>query len=231
LAARLGVPEVVVFERVGSTLDVAHGRAAAGAPTGTLVIAHEQTAGRGRNGRRWSSARGHGVWLTLIEHPDPGALDLLALRIGMAAARALEPFAATSIGVKWPNDLYLDHRKLAGTLVEARWREAALEWVAVGFGVNVLAATDQPNAAGLTANTLRLDVLTVLVPALRAATKATGPLTQDEVAEYDSRDMARGRRCTEPVRGIVRGISATGSLVVERGDAIVEVRSGSLVLE
>src|SRR5215217_6891246 len=88
LAARLGVPAVLAFDRVGSTLDVAH-RVAPTAASGTLVLADEQTAGRGRHGRRWASAPGAGLWLTLIERPvDIRALDVLSLRIGLAAAAA-----------------------------------------------------------------------------------------------------------------------------------------------
>ena len=103
LAERLRVPALLLFDQVGSTLDVAH-RFAPDARDGTLVLADEQTAGRGRHGRRWASAAGAGIWLTLIERPtDARALDVLALRCGLYGAEAMDDLAGEAIGVKWPN--------------------------------------------------------------------------------------------------------------------------------
>jgi len=92
------------------------------------VIANEQTAGRGRGGKSWQSSPGAGLWLTLIERPaDTSGLGVLSLRVGLAAAEALDRFAPEPIRLKWPNDLYIDRSKLAGILVEARWREQSVE--------------------------------------------------------------------------------------------------------
>src|SRR6266513_5287464 len=136
----LDLPRVALLESTTSTLDVAHRLAGDGAPAGTLVIANEQTAGRGRGGKTWQSYPGAGLWLTLIERPsDSSGLGVLSLRVGLAAAEALDRFASEPIRLKWPNDLYVDSRKLAGVLVEARWRESSVEWVAIGLGVNVKA--------------------------------------------------------------------------------------------
>ena len=124
LCATLGLPRVELLESTTSTLDVAHRLAGEGAPAGTLVIANEQTAGRGRGGKSWQSSPGAGLWITLIERPaDTSGLGVLSLRIGLAAAEALDRFAPEPIRLKWPNDLYIDRAKLAGVLVEARWRE------------------------------------------------------------------------------------------------------------
>jgi len=218
-----------LFEVVGSTMDEAHSLASDGAPAGTIVIADSQASGRGRNGKRWSSPP-RGVWMTVIERPDdPSVLDVLSLRIGLAAARALDTFAAEPVRVKWPNDLYVDSAKLAGVLVEARWRGDRLDWVAIGLGVNMDQPPDQ-TAAVLEAGTSRIDVLCALLPELRAAAAMSGPLTQDEMDEYAARDLARGRACTEPVRGRVIGIAPTGELLVELADSVARVRTGSLVL-
>ncbi len=231
LARRLNIPAVRLFEIVASTMDEAHAMAGAGAPPGTMVLAEQQTAGRGRNGRRWSSPP-RGIWLTLIERPaDATALDVMSLRVGLAAARALDAFAAEPLRLKWPNDLYVDTNKLAGTLVEARWRGERADWVAIGFGVNMRPPEDQICAAGLDAGTCRLDVLCSLVPELRAAAAIAGPLTPAEMEEYAGRDMARGRSCSEPVRGRVAGIAPTGELLVELADSVARVRTGSLVLD
>jgi BirA family biotin operon repressor/biotin-[acetyl-CoA-carboxylase] ligase len=228
----LDLPRVELLESTTSTLDVAHRLAARGAPAGTLVIANQQTAGRGRGGKSWQSSPGTGLWLTLIERPaDSSGLGVLSLRVGLAAAEALDRFAPEPIRLKWPNDLYIDQGKLGGILVEARWREQAVEWVAIGLGVNVQAPKNVETAAGLEPGTDRLDVLGDLVPAVLAASRATGPLQADEMEEFDARDLARGRRCIEPAVGRVAGISPTGELLVALADSVAPFRSGSLVLE
>jgi BirA family transcriptional regulator, biotin operon repressor / biotin---[acetyl-CoA-carboxylase] ligase len=231
LERALDVPRVELLESTTSTLDVAHRIAAEGAPAGTLVLANEQTAGRGRGGKSWRSSPGAGIWLTLIERPaDSSGLEVLSIRAGLAAAGALDRFAPEPIRLKWPNDLYSDRGKLAGILVEARWREKAVEWVAIGLGVNVSAPREMENAAGLEPGTDRLDVLGELVPALRAAAQARGQLAAGEREEFNARDMARGKACVQPAVGRVAGITPTGELLIALADSVVPFRSGSLVL-
>ena len=231
LATRAGVAHVELFDVVGSTMDVAHARAAAGAGAGTVILADAQLTGRGRSGKHWSSPP-RGVWMTLVERPEnASALDVMSLRIGLAAARSLDAFSAEPIRVKWPNDLYVASSKLAGILVEARWHGERLDWVAIGLGVNVDLPPEAPGAAALEPGTLRTDVICALIPELRAAAAVLGPLTDEEMEEYAARDLARGRMCVEPVRGRVKGISPSGELLVELADSVTRVRSGSLVLQ
>lgn len=228
----LDLPRVELLESTTSTLDIAHRVAAGGARAGTLVIANEQTAGRGRGGKPWQSAPGAGIWLTLIERPaDSSGLGVLSLRVGLAAAESLDRFAPEPIRLKWPNDLYADRGKLAGILVEARWRDESVEWVAIGLGVNVTEPENLENAAGLEPGTQRLDVLGELVPALRAAAQLSGPLGADEREAFNARDLARGKACIQPAVGRVAGITPTGELLVALADSVVPFRSGSLVLE
>jgi len=227
----LELPRVELLDSTTSTLDVAHQIAAEGAPAGTLVIANEQTAGRGRGGKSWQSSAGAGIWLALIERPsDTSGLGVLSLRVGLGAAESLDRFASEPIRLKWPNDLYAERGKLAGILVEARWREQSAEWVAIGLGVNVKAPENLENAAGLEPGTERLDVLLELVPALRAAAQARGPLGAEEREEFNARDLARGKACVQPAVGRVAGITPTGELLVALADSVVPFRSGSLVL-
>ena len=228
----LDLPRVELLETTTSTLDVAHRLAADGAPSGTLVIANEQTAGRGRGGKSWQSPPEAGLWLTLIEHPaDTSGLDVLSIRVGLAAAEALDRFAPEPIRLKWPNDLYVDRGKLAGILVEARWREQSVEWIAIGLGINVGRPETIESAAGLEPGTARADVLAELVPALRSAARAIGPLGEEELEEFNARDMARGKTCTQPALGRVAGITPTGELLVALADTVAQFRSGALVLE
>jgi len=231
LARLLDLPRVEVMTSVRSTMDVAHALGAEGAAPGTLVLADEQTAGRGRSGKPWRSPPGAGIWMTLLERPnDPEALGVLSIRLGLKAAPVLQRYADEQVWLKWPNDLLVEGRKLAGILVETRWRERQVDWVAVGIGVNV-GMPDEANAAALREGTRRLEVLSELVPALRAATRARGTLSEHELARWASRDAAVGRRCRSPVPGVVRGVAPDGSLIVERDGEAALARAGSLVLE
>jgi BirA family transcriptional regulator, biotin operon repressor / biotin---[acetyl-CoA-carboxylase] ligase len=232
LARILGLPRVVAFLEVGSTLDVAHGFAADGAPAGTLILADAQTSGRGRMGRRWLSEAGAGIWMTLIERPrDVAALEVLSLRVGLSLAPVLDAFTASPVQLKWPNDLYVGARKLGGILVEARWRDSAPEWVAVGVGINIRAPASESRAVGLEAIVSRVEVLSRLVPAMRAAAGRTGSLDRAELDAFAARDAVVGRRCREPIAGVIRGVEPSGALLIDVGSEIVVLRVGSLVLE
>lgn len=183
-------------------------------------------------GRAWRSDAGAGIWLTLIERPrDVSALDVLSLRIGLALAPVLDALAAAPVRLKWPNDLYVGAAKLGGILVEVRWRDSAPEWAAIGVGVNLRVPEGEPRAAGLHAGVARADVLLRMVPAIRASVGRTGPLDDAEVAAFAARDAVAGRRCVEPVRGLIRGIDPSGGLAVDIGSQIAIIRAGSLVLE
>ena len=232
LARLLDLPRVEVLASVGSTMDVAHRLGAEGAGPGTLVVADEQTAGRGRGGKTWRSRAGTGIWMTLLERPnDPTALGVLSIRLGLKAAPVLERYCEEPIRLKWPNDLLTSRGKLAGILVETRWRESQVDWVAIGVGVNVNAPDEETEGASLRDGTRRLDVLAELLPALRAAVRARGTLLPVELDRWTSRDVAAGRRCRTPFPGRVRGLAADGSLIIEREGVTALARAGSLVLE
>lgn len=229
LAARLGVPRVEARGTVRSTMDEAHELAAAGAPAGTLVIAEEQRVGRGRSGRGWASAPGAGIWMTLVERPrGSDGLDVLSLRVGLRLAPVLERWTDGPIALKWPNDLFVGGRKLAGILIEARWRGVHPDWVAIGLGINLVSPRDVPDATALV-DARAEQVLAEIVPVLRAAAFSRGPLTAAELAEFARRDLAAGRRVSLPTDGTVRGITPAGELLVETTYGLTPHRTGSLV--
>lgn len=229
LAAALAVPRVELLASVSSTMDEAHRLGAAGAPAGTVIIAEAQTAGRGRGGKQWTSEQRRGLWMTLLERPGTASgLDVLSLRLGLHAAPVLELFSAAPIRIKWPNDLYAGPRKLAGVLVEARWRGQHPDWIAIGIGVNIEAPAALDSAAALLPGTARRMVVLALVPALRAAAAARGPLTPAELAAFDHRDFARDRRCVRPAEGIATGITRDGALIITGEHGAALYRAGSL---
>ncbi len=127
------------YDTLPTTMDVAHALAQEGAPHGTVVAAREQTAARGRRGRTWLAPRG-GLWMSVICRPaEASGMEHLSLRIGLAVAEVLEQLlpAIGRVQVKWPNDLLLDGRKVAGILCEARWEGDRLGWVIGAIGLNL----------------------------------------------------------------------------------------------
>ncbi len=124
---------------VGSTNDIAREWAKAGAPDWGLVIADRQTKGRGRNNRQWVTRGGAGLAFTLVMKPTQQERMVLPRFTALAALgliRALSKYDAAA-EIKWPNDVLLNGKKLAGVLVEAEWHEDELEALVVGMGVNV----------------------------------------------------------------------------------------------
>jgi BirA family biotin operon repressor/biotin-[acetyl-CoA-carboxylase] ligase len=231
LARELALPQVAVFDEIGSTMDVAHEMATQGAPTGTLVLADAQRTGRGRGGRQWASLPQQGIWMTLLERPvDNSTPGLLTIRVGISLASALDPFSKAPIGLKWPNDLFVGARKLAGILVEARWHQTAPLWMAIGVGINVKDPDPSTGGTGLRSGVDRFQVLSAAIPAIRSAARERGPLTSSELLAFEGRDVAVGRQCTAPIAGQVMGIAPTGELLVADAEGVRSCRAGSLVL-
>jgi BirA family biotin operon repressor/biotin-[acetyl-CoA-carboxylase] ligase len=138
---------LIALDRIGSTNDEAKGRAAEGAPDGTVIWAREQTAGRGRRGREWSSPVGN-LYLSILLRParpahEAAQLSLVAaVALGDAIAASLP--SGVSVACKWPNDILVDGCKTAGILLESSGAQGdgSVEWVVVGCGVNVVSHPD-----------------------------------------------------------------------------------------
>jgi BirA family biotin operon repressor/biotin-[acetyl-CoA-carboxylase] ligase len=151
-AGRLGAFRRVTYRpAVGSTNDLALSLAADGAPEGTVVIADCQHAGRGRRGREWFSPPGAGVYLSAVVRPSgpAGAVPLLTLAAGAAAASGVRSASGLPVELKWPNDLVIGRpwRKLGGVLSETAGSAGRIEAVIVGIGINLLSAAYPPDIA------------------------------------------------------------------------------------
>ena len=133
-------PLVQVFETVDSTNTVAKGLAAAGAPEGPVVVADQQTGGRGRLGRKFASPPGVGVFLTVVLRPNVSPMELLHLTAvsAVATADAIEEATALRPGIKWTNDLVLGKRKCVGILTEMSLQAESglVDYAVVGIGTN-----------------------------------------------------------------------------------------------
>jgi BirA family transcriptional regulator, biotin operon repressor / biotin---[acetyl-CoA-carboxylase] ligase len=127
------------FEKLGSTSDQLKELAAGSVPEGTIVIAEEQKAGRGREGNSWYSPPGVGLYLSLLLRPlaSPIKMQGLTLALGCAAAKTLENAAGVPVEIKWPNDLYCKGRKLGGILTESEMSQDQVGSVIIGLGLNL----------------------------------------------------------------------------------------------
>ena len=208
-----------------STSERAKALAAAGALHGTLVTADAQSAGRGRQGRVWSAPPRSAVLMSLVLRELD---ELLPLTAAVAVCEAL-PVEA---GVKWPNDVWIDRRKVAGILVEGRPQEG---WAVLGIGLNVTTEAFPPELA-VTATSLRLagadttteavlgDLVTSLARWLDAPRDAV-------LAAWRSRDALKGERiCWSGGEGIADGIDDSGALLVQAGTGPVTLDAGEVHL-
>lgn len=235
--ARLGRP-VIYFDRVGSTNDVAHQQGAAGAAEGLLVVADEQTAGRGRMGRSWLAPRGTSLLFSLLLRPAiPLALaGQLAMCLGLGAVEGIEVVTGVRPALKWPNDLLLDGLKLGGMLAELRTDSDRIEYAVLGLGLNVNVKLEEQRWTSLSAALGRaIDRVELLAEILGrcetwyarvAAAEAGAGSGRREAAEqlnaaWSARLDTLGRYIavstpTGELRGKATGVSPEGALILEQ---------------
>ena len=221
--AGFGHPHVH-YRQIGSTNQRARELAAVGAPSGAVVTADEQSAGRGRHGRTWSAPAGAALLYSAILRPLELEHVLLPLIVPLAVCDAIESVAGVECRIKWPNDVWIDERKVAGVLIEAR----PPDWAAIGVGVNVAIADDQFPADlrwpatsighGATVDATR-DALSAALSDWVEAPEA------DVLAGFARRDALAGRRIAWTGDGRADG-AGTARGIDERGNLLVEAESG-----
>jgi BirA family biotin operon repressor/biotin-[acetyl-CoA-carboxylase] ligase len=145
LNAALAPRSVCFFPQVGSTNDLALEWLSADAPTGSIIIADEQLTGRGRLGRGWYSPPGSALFVSMILRPSVDFHTQMTMLAAVAISDMLRQVGATEVGIKWPNDVLLHGKKVAGILPEAIWQDEQLQGVVLGMGINV--RTDFTNTA------------------------------------------------------------------------------------
>jgi BirA family transcriptional regulator, biotin operon repressor / biotin---[acetyl-CoA-carboxylase] ligase len=156
LNTRIVGREIHVYDLVISTNDVAWELADRGAPEGTVVLAEEQTQGRGRLGRSWWSPRGGGLWMSVVLHPPTreGAVPMTTIIGGLAIADAVRRTTRLPAMIRWPNDITIEGRKVAGVLVESRHGQDGHK-VVLGIGLDVnLAGGEMPEELSALATSL-----------------------------------------------------------------------------
>jgi BirA family biotin operon repressor/biotin-[acetyl-CoA-carboxylase] ligase len=235
LPERRWIQRLLVFRSTASTNDLIAAMARGGAPAGIVVFAEEQTAGRGRLGRRWRSDPGLGLWFSLLLRPDMPLAQWprLTLLIACAIARGIRQYAqeflpssaAPRIMLKWPNDLYASGRKLAGILVETSLGEAPFAVAGIGLNVNHLSF---PAPLDATATSLRIETgspldRNALAAAILAAldqSLSLPPSPFQEILDWaSSADCLRGRWVSATAgvithEGVAQGLDSEGALLI-----------------
>ena len=237
------------FAETASTNDEAVKLAERGEPQGTTVIASAQTAGRGRLGRGWYSPPGAGLYVSVVLR-DARLADLVTLAGGVAVADGVRAATGLPVEIKWPNDVVVREgkardrrRKVAGILAEASTSSEGLQYVVLGFGINVRKTTFPPAlsdiatsleaelgrpvesglvlAETLTALNAQIDLLaTGDTPAILNRWRALAPTSIGSAIEWD--------RATERTRGTTMGIDDQGALLARTGDRMERILSGEV---
>jgi BirA family transcriptional regulator, biotin operon repressor / biotin---[acetyl-CoA-carboxylase] ligase len=216
------------YRRTDSTNERAKELAQSGAPGGLLVTASEQTAGRGRRGHAWFGPPGSSLLYSALLRPFAAEeAPLLPLVVPVALCEAAEAVAPVRCQVKWPNDVWIDERKVAGVLIEARPDEG---WAVVGVGLNVaIPAGDFPEelkerAISLLPNEGESGVAAGGAPGVRRAREELngalerwlGASREEVLAAYRARDLLSGRRISwDGGEGTAVSVDQMGHLVVE----------------
>ncbi|HEX3644049.1 MAG TPA: biotin--[acetyl-CoA-carboxylase] ligase [Vicinamibacterales bacterium] len=242
---------VLFFETIGSTNDEAAKQSAAGGRSaeGLVVVADEQTAGRGRRGHAWFSPAGSGLYVSVVLAPatattDPGrATTLLTLAAGVALAEGIEQAAGLRIDLKWPNDLLVCRRKLGGILAESSGSGDRSDTVVVGYGINVRPTAFPPElrdrATSLESELGRaIDRHHVLAETLAALSRRYEDLLAGRFdaildAWRDRAPGASGARVTWTSKagessGVTAGIDDLGALLVRVADRVERIVSGEV---
>jgi BirA family transcriptional regulator, biotin operon repressor / biotin---[acetyl-CoA-carboxylase] ligase len=229
------VREVAYYSRVGSSNDVAKACAGAGAHEGLLVVADEQTAGRGRMQRDWWAPSGAALLTSVLFRPPLLAeqAQQLAMLCALAAADAVTECTGLSVALKWPNDLLLRERKLAGVLAETAFKGDCLDFVVVGVGINVnMDFVDAPEFI-TPATSLRLALghpvarLGLLLVYLDGVAQRYAQLKagHSPYKEWSARlvtlgRMVRARRMDGVLEGVAEGVAPDGALLLRTADGV-----------
>ena len=219
------------YRRTDSTNARARELADRGASGGTIVTADEQTAGRGRQGRTWTAPPGKALLYSAIIRPFGDRHGLLPIAVPIAVAEAAESLDDVRCALKWPNDVWVEGRKLAGVLIESRPGEG---WAVVGVGLNVAIEPGEfppelrDRAISIGGEVSLDDALTALNERLGAWVEAPAQKVLDA---FRDRDALRGRDVSwEGGSGVAVGVDDVGHLLVDVGGATVALGAGEVHL-
>jgi BirA family transcriptional regulator, biotin operon repressor / biotin---[acetyl-CoA-carboxylase] ligase len=224
---------ILRFETLDSTNTEAAKQARQGAAEGVCVVAKEQTAGKGRQGRAWTSTKGAGVYMSLILRPrlDPAHLSLITLAAAVAVYEVLLKGFLIRPDIKWPNDILVDGKKICGILAEAVETPAGLA-VILGLGINLDPPSDN-NATGIRGETSFRTTRDEVLGAVLNEFKTTHELLQrspasiielwSERSSYATGSTVRITLSDGTVHGVTDGLEPSGALRVKLSDGSTTV--------
>ena len=239
IASRHDLPACRYLPETGSTNDDAMRWLNEGAPEYAFVAADAQTAGRGRQGRRWISTPGASIALSIILHPtsaEQQRMGLFSLLAGLAAGQAIVENCSALVQVKWPNDVLIKRKKVAGVLAEAQWEQNALKGLVVGIGINLLKAS-VPQDAQLIYPATSLedhsldppDAARVIDALLRSMLALRQDLCSPAFTQRYIQKMAFLHEAvnlhtsgSQTVHGIATGIDNCGNLILQAGTGAMQ---------
>ncbi len=231
------------YEIIDSTNDAAREWAENDAPTGAVVIASEQSAGRGRRGRDWFSPPNCGLLFSMVVREIPTVAHA-TLGAAVAMAHAIEEVCGLNAQVKWPNDILVHNRKVGGILCESQLKNGRVDFLIVGIGINVLHANGQlPERPIFPASSLRLECEREL--SLRAVENTclkhlASTCTQLQNGNWENVRAAWETRCygrgevvqivqeNEKFYGVLRGVDDGGALLVTTTNGVRQVLAGDV---
>ena len=238
--------EILYFDSIDSTNTKAQELAEKGYPSGTLVVADKQIAGKGRRGRNWESPSGCGIFMTLMLKPDinPNNASMLTLVSALAVAKALADITGKDAKIKWPNDIVIDGRKVCGILTEMSAQFDYINNIVIGIGINVNNSSF-PEEISATASSLRLlsggkkyRRAEIIEKIMEYFEKYYSIFLETEdfsalVNEYDAMLVNMKRQVKvldpkEPFEGTAMGITKTGELIVDTWESRKLVSSGEV---
>lgn len=243
-ATELG-EEIYFFDCIDSTNTKAKELAEHGAPSGTLVVADQQTSGKGRRGRAWESPRNTGIFMTLLLKPEinPNHASMVTLVAALAQAKALKEITGEDIRIKWPNDIVLNGKKIVGILTEMSAQFDYIDHIVIGIGINVH-TTDFPKELQDTATSLYLETgkkfrrAEIIVKTWEYFEEYYRIFLQTEdlsalMKEYNAFlvNMHKGVKVLdpkEPFEGKAMGITKNGELIVDTWESRKLVSSGEV---
>ncbi|MFH1312018.1 MAG: biotin--[acetyl-CoA-carboxylase] ligase [Candidatus Eisenbacteria bacterium] len=248
LAGHVPGREVYTFGKITSTNDVATALARGGAAEGTLVVAEEQSRGRGRQGRQWHSPPGTGLWFSIVLRPVVEAADCpaISLAVALGVSGMLRRRHAVKAKIKWPNDIMVNGRKICGILTEGEFIGSKVSFIVVGVGLNVLTEVEEfPPEIRDIATSLKLES-----PGVTGRTRVLADLLESIEREYSrfctggfeeirqeilEHSFLVGRLIRVvtgggEVEGIAHDIDEVGALIVRKDDGSLErVIAGDVV--
>jgi BirA family biotin operon repressor/biotin-[acetyl-CoA-carboxylase] ligase len=234
---------VIYLTSTQSTQDIARREAEDGAPEGTVVIAEEQTAGRGRFGRRWVSPAGLNLYLTIVLRPDVARLRALSIAAPLAVCRAVDAVSDVRPLMKWPNDVIVNGKKLAGVLIESEMSGENVRYALVGIGINVNYRIDDPEIAGIATSLIQQSDREVSREKLLAALMnefeslyIRSASDSDVLGRWKERLDTLGREVTvrfqgEFYEGVAEDVDSYGNLLLRLADGrVLTLEAGEVSL-